>query len=99
MPKKLVLRRTDCFEEKDKKNRNHCRITRKHPKATHTKCNPNVKQIRSSFIPKALQSLTNNGSNLLIKELRNQRERSVPFDSIPKTDETFLNFIKRRKKW
>ena len=59
--------------------------------AVHAHCNINAKQRLSSIVTIAMLNLTEYGSRLLYKELINRKDHSVPFESVPKTDESYMS--------
>ena len=67
--------------------RDHCHLTGKCRGAAREKCNINVKQIQSNFIPIMFHNFSNNDCHLFFKTLIDRKPNNVPLHVISKTNE------------
>ena len=72
------------------KVRDHCHITGKYRGPAHSKCNINVIQKQSNFIPFKFHSFSIYDCHLCFKELVDKKNDKVKFDFIPKADEEYI---------
>ena len=70
--------------------RDHCHLTGKYRGAAHEKCNINVKQKQSNFIPFMFHNFSNYDCHLFFKTLIDKKSDNVPFHVIPKTNEEYI---------
>ena len=71
--------------------RDHCHLTGKYRGAAHEKCNINVKQKQSNFIPFMFHNFSNYDCHLFFKTLIDKKSDNVPFHVIPKTNEEYIS--------
>ena len=69
------------------KVRDHCHLTGKYRGPSHSKCNINVTQKRSNFIPFIFHNFSNYDFDMFFKNLVDKKNDKVKFDIIPKTNE------------
>ena len=73
------------------KVRDHCRLTGNYRCPPHSKCNINVTQEQSNFIPFVLHHFTNYDCHMFFKKLVDKKNNKVKFDIIPKTNEEYIS--------
>ena len=73
------------------KVRGHCHSTGKFRGPAHSKCNINVTQDQSNFIPFVFHNFSNYDCHMFFKKLVDKRNDKVKFDIIPKTNEEFTS--------
>ena len=69
------------------KVRDHCHLTGKYRGPAHSKCNINVTQKQSNFIPFIFHNFSNYDCHMFFKKLVDKKKDKVEFDIIPKTNE------------
>ena len=72
--------------------RDHCHLTGKYRDPAHSKCNINVNQDQSNFIPFILHNFSNYDCHTFFKKLVEETEK-VKFDLIPRTNEKDISVI------
>ena len=85
-----VCRFCEKFNESDKV-RDHCHLTGKYRGASHSKCNINVTQKQSNFIPFFSHNFSNYDCHMFFKKLVDKKNDKVKFDFIPKTNEEYIS--------
>ena len=73
------------------KVRDHCHLTGKYRGPSHSKCNINVTQKQSNFIPFIFHNFSNYDSHKFFKKLVDKKNDKVDFDIIPKTNEEYIS--------
>ena len=73
------------------KVRDHCHLTGNYRGPAHSKCNINVTQDQSNFIPFIFQSFSNYDCHMFFKKLVDKKNDKINFDTLPKTKEEFLS--------
>ena len=73
------------------KFRDHCHLTDKYRGPAHSKCNINVTQDKSNFIPFIFHNFSIYDCHMFFKMLVNKKNDKVKFDIIPKTNEEFIS--------
>ena len=73
------------------KVRDHCHLTGKYRGPAHNKCNINVTQDQSNFIPFIFHNFSNYDCHMFFKKVVNKRNNKVKFDIIPKTNEEYIS--------
>ena len=73
------------------KVRDHCHLTGKYRGPAHSKCNINVTQKQSNFIPFIFHNFSNYDCHMFFKKLVNMKNNKVKFDIIPKTNEEYIS--------
>ena len=73
------------------KVRDHCHLTGKYRGPAHGKCNINVTQKQSNFIPFILHNFSNYDCHMFFKKLVDKKKDKVDFDIIPKTNEEYIS--------
>ena len=73
------------------KVRDHCHLTGKYRGPAHSKCNINVTQKQSSFIPFIFHNFSNYDCHMFFKKLVDKKKDKVDFDTIPKTNEEYIS--------
>ena len=75
------------------KVRDHCHLTGKYRGPSHTKCNINVSQKQSNFIPFIFHNFSNYDCHMFFKKLVDKKNDNdkVKFDIIPKTNEEYIS--------
>ena len=73
------------------KVRDHCHLTGKYRGPSHSKCNINVTQKRSNFIPFILHNFSNYDCHMFFKKLVDKKKNKVDFEIIPKTKEEYIS--------
>ena len=89
--KKIIICR---FCEKEiitDKVRDHCHLTGKYTGPAHSKCNINVTQKQSNFIPFLFHNFSNCDCHMFFKKLVGKKNDKVKFDIIPKTNEEYIS--------
>ena len=81
-----ICRFCEKFIETDKV-RDHCHLTGKYRGPAHSKCNINVTQKQSNFIPFIFHNFSNYDCHLFFKKLVDKKNDKVKIDNIPKTNE------------
>ena len=73
------------------KVRDHCHLTGKYRGPAHSKCNINVTQKQSNFIPFIFHNFSNYDCHMFSKKLVDKKNDKVIFDIIPKTNEEYIS--------
>ena len=73
------------------KVRDHCHLTGKYRGAAHSKCNINVTQKQSNFIPFIFHNFSNYDCHMFFKKLVDKKKDQVDFEIIPKTNEEYIS--------
>ena len=73
------------------KVRDHCHLTGKYRGPAHSKCNINVTQKQSNFIPFIIHNFSNYDCHMFFKKLVDKKKDKVDFDIIPKTNEEYIS--------
>ena len=73
------------------KVRDHCHLTGKYRGPAHGKCNINVTQKQSNFIPFIFHNFSNYDCHMFFKKLVDKKKDKVDFDIIPKTNEEYIS--------
>ena len=73
------------------KVRDHCHLTGKYRGPSHNKCNINVTQKQSNFIPFIFHNFSNYDCHMFFKKLVDKKKDKVYFDIIPKTNEEYIS--------
>ena len=73
------------------KVRDHCHLTGKYRGPAHSKCNINVTQKQSNFIPFIVHNFSNYDFFFFFKKLVDKKKDKVDFDIIPKTNEEYIS--------
>ena len=73
------------------KNRDHCHLTDKYRGPAHSKCNKNVTQDKSNYIPFVFHNYSNYDCHLFFKTLVDKKKDKVKFKIIPKTNEVYIS--------
>ena len=73
------------------KVRDHCHLTSKYRGPAHSKCNINVTQKQSNFIPFIFHNFSNYDCHMFFKKLVDKKRDKVDFDIIPKTNEEYIS--------
>ena len=73
------------------KVRDHCHLTGKYRDPAHSKCNINVTQNQSNFIPFIFHNFSNYDCHMFFKKLVDKKNDKVDFDIIPKTNEEYIS--------
>ena len=73
------------------KVRDHCHFTGGYRGPAHSKCNNNVTQDRSNFIPFVFHIFSNYGCHMFFKKLVDKKNDKVKFDILPKTNEEYIS--------
>ena len=71
--------------------RDHCHLTGRYRGPALSKCNINVTQDQSNFIPFIFHNLTNYDCHMFFKKLIDKKNDKVKFDIIPKTNEELIS--------
>ena len=71
--------------------RNHCHLTGKYRVPAHSKCNINVTQQQSNFIPFIFHNFSNYDCHMFLKKLVDRKNAKVKLDIIPKTNEEYIS--------
>ena len=78
------------FIESDKVT-DHCHLTGKYRGHAHSKCNINVTQNQSNFIPFIFHYFSNYDCHMFFKKLVDKKKDKVDFDIILKTNEEYIS--------
>ena len=73
------------------KIRDHCHLTGNYRGPAHSKCNINVIQKQSNFIPFIFHNFSNYDCHMFFKKLVDKKKDKVDFDIIPKTNEEYIS--------
>ena len=73
------------------KVRDHCHLTGKYRSPAHSKCNINVTQKQSNFIPFIFHNFKNYDCHMFFKKLVDKKRDMVDFEIIPKTNEEYIS--------
>ena len=73
------------------KVRDHCHLTGKYRGPAHSKCNINVTQDQSNFIPFIFHNFSNYDCHMFFKKLVDKKKDKVDFDIIPETNEEYIS--------
>ena len=73
------------------KVRDHCHLTGKYRGPAHSKCNINVTQDQSNFIPFMFHNFSNYHCQMFFKKLVDKKNDKVNSDIIPKTNEDYIS--------
>ena len=73
------------------KVRDHCHLTGSYRGPAHSKCNINVTQKQSNFIPFIFHNFSNYDCHMFFKKLVDKKNDKVKFDIIPKTNEEYIS--------
>ena len=73
------------------KVRDHCHLTGEYRGPVHSKCNINVTQDQSNFIPFIFHNFSNYDCHMFFKKLVVKKNDKVKFDNIPKTNEEYIS--------
>ena len=73
------------------KVRDHCHLTGKYRGPSHSKCNINLTQKQSNFIPFIFHNFSNYDCHMFFKKLVDKKNDKVKFDIIPKTNEEYIS--------
>ena len=76
---------------REKTHRDHCHLTGDYRGPAHSKCNINVTQDQSTFIPFIFHNFSNYDSHMFFKKLVDKKNDKVIFDIIPKTNEEYIS--------
>ena len=87
--KNNICRFCEKFIESDKV-RDHCHLTGKYRGLAHSKCNIDVTQDQSNFIPFIFHKFKNYDCNMFFRKLVDKKNERVNFDNIPKTNEEYI---------
>ena len=66
-------------------------MTGKYRGPAHSKCNINVTQDQSNFIPFIFHNFSTYDCHMFFKKLLNKKNDKVKFDIIPKTNEEYIS--------
>ena len=69
----------------------YCHLTGKYRGPAHSKCNINVTQKQSNFIPFIFHNFSNYDCHMFFKKLVDKKKDKVDFDIIPKTNEEYIS--------
>ena len=73
------------------KVRDHCHLRGNYRGPAHSKCNINVTQDQSNFIPYIIHNFNNYDCHIVFKKLVDKKNDKVKFDIIPKTNEEYIS--------
>ena len=73
------------------KLRDHCHFTGKYRRPAHSKCNINVTQDHSTFIPFMFHNFSIYDCHIFFKKLVVKKNIKVKLDIIPKTNEEYIS--------
>ena len=73
------------------KIRDHCHLTGNYRGPAHSKCNINVTQKQSHFIPFIFHIFSNYDCNMFFKKLVYKKKDKVDFEIITKTNEEYIS--------
>ena len=80
---------------KSDKVRDHCHLTSKYRGPAHSKCNINVTQEQSNFIPFIILNFSKYDCHMSFKKIFDKKNDNVKFDIIPKTNEQYISVTYR----
>ena len=69
------------------KVRDHCHLTGKYRGRAHSKCNINLTQEQSNFIPFVFHNFSNYVCHMFFKKLVDKKNDKIKFEIIPKANE------------
>ena len=75
------------------KVRDHCNLTGKNKRPAHSKCNFNVIQDQSNFIPYIFHNFSSFDCHPIFKKLVDKKNDEVNLEIIPKTNEEYISVI------
>ena len=87
---KNICRFCEKFIESDKV-RDHCHLTGKYRGPAHSKCNINVTQKQSNFIPFIFHNFSDYDFHMFLTKLVVKKKDKVDFEIIPKTNEEYIS--------
>ena len=73
------------------KVRDHCHLTGKYRGPAHSKCNINVTQKQSNFIPFIFHSFSNYDCHMFFRKLIDMKNDKIKFNIVPKTNEEYIS--------
>ena len=73
------------------KVRDHCHLTSNYRGPAHSKCNINVSQKQSNFIPFIFHNFSNYDCHRFLKNLVDKKKDKVDFEIIPRTNEEHIS--------
>ena len=73
------------------KVRDHCHLNGKYRGPAHSKCNINVTQKQSNFMPFIFHNFSNYGCHMFFKKLVDKKKDKVETEIIPKTNEEYIS--------
>ena len=73
------------------KVRDHCHLTGNYQGPAHSKCNINVTQKQSNFIPFIFHNFSNYDCHMFFIKLVDKKKDKVDFEIIPKTNEEYIS--------
>ena len=73
------------------KVRDHCHLTGKYRGPAHSKCNINLTQKQSNFIPFIFHNFSNYDCHMFFKKLVDKKKDKVDFEIKPKTNEVYIS--------
>ena len=85
-----ICRFGEKFIESDKV-RDHCHLTGKYRGPAHSKCNINVTQRQSNFIPFIFHNFSKIDCHMFFKKLVDKKKDEVDFELIPKSNEEYIS--------
>ena len=88
--KNIICRFCEKNIESDKV-KDHCHLTGKYRGPAHSKCNVNVTQKQSNFIPFIFHNFSNYDCHMFFKKLVDKKKDKVDFEIIPKTNEEYMS--------
>ena len=71
--------------------RDHCHLTGSYRGPAHSKCNINVTQDKSNFIPFIFHNFSKYDCHMFFKKLVDKKNDKVKFEIIPKTNEEYIS--------
>ena len=75
----------------DNKVRDHSHLTGKNRGPDHSKCNVNVTQKQSNFLPFIFHNFSKYDCHMFLKKLVDEKKDNVEFDILPKTNEEYVS--------
>ena len=88
--KNNICRFCEKFIESDRV-RDHCHLTGKYRGPAYSKCNINVTQEQSNFIPFIIHNFINYDCHMFFKKLVDRKKDKVVFEIIPQTNEEYIS--------
>ena len=73
------------------KVRDHCHLAGQYRGPAHSKCNINVTQKQSNFIPFIFHNFSNYDCHMFFKKLVDKKKDKVDFEIIPKSNEEYIS--------